>query len=136
MPQSQSKSRTIDGVCYEVHMLPPRTAMQLISRLGKIIGPALKAGGKESDTENALLAAIGAALEIMDEQVLTLVSDKLAAVSHADGMPLDKIFDVHFIGRMGAWVEWIAFALHTQLSGFGPALANASELVLGLSTEA
>lgn len=129
MAQNKSKKITISGDEYEIFMLPPRTARGMLVDIGKTLGPALKSGSVDLGSDAAFMAVVGELLLHLDKSVLNDISDKLASVTHVNGMPLEKVFDSHFIGKMGSWTQWLVYAVYTQFSDFPSALGSASALV-------
>ena len=137
MPQNSSHKREIGGDNYEVFMLPPRVSMGMLVDLGKLFGPALESL-KNDDGENSesvYLAVAGNLLSHIEKSTLNSVCDKLSEVTHVNGMPLNKVFDSHFMGKMGALMQWLMFALETQYSDFLGALGVASAPVPGETRE-
>lgn len=126
MSQLDFHEETIDGVTYQVRMLPARRAQRLLIRLGKIIGPGLGAV-RDADAEigAALFAQAASALFLSaDEEAVDGILMELAEVTLADGKPLKPIYDVHFAGRIFSAGKWAAFALRAQFSDFSDALAG------------
>lgn len=135
MPQDTSKTKDIGGVSYEVFMLPPRVGMSMLVDIGKVVGPALGLvnAGSEDGNENEMFMKVASTLiSGIDKQTLNYVCDKLSEVTHVNGMPLDKVFDSHFMGKMGSLFQWLVFALEVQYSDFLNALGSASDLVPGV----
>lgn len=142
MSQIDRHEKQINGVTYEVKMLPATRGQKLLVRLGQMIGPAmaeLTRDGLDAELEgSAFMAAVTALFAHADEHRVDSALKELAEVTLADGRPLKSIYDVHFAGRMGALARWAAFALQAQYSDFFDDLASAldgaglSERVAGL----
>ena len=139
MSQMDCQERVIDGVTYSVYMLPPKTAMDLLVDIGKVVGPSVgtlvdaassKGGAaallEMSVTSEFFSKAASELFERMDKSVLRSVIDQLAKVSMADGVKLESTLDIHFRGKLGTMFKWLAFALQVQFGDFFNALGGAS----------
>lgn len=138
MPQTSSKTKEIGNNKYEVFMLPPRVSMSMMVDIGKVMGPALEgmqAGSSDGDDQVLYMKIAGALMGGLDKSVLNNVCDKLAGVTHVNGMPLDKVFESHFMGKMGELLQWLIFALETQYADFLSVLGIASGLGRGETVE-
>ena len=139
MSQMDGHKKEIDGVIYTVYMLPPKTAMDMLVDIGKVVGPSLgtimdaasRNGGVSellgmSVTSEFFSKAAGELFQRMDKAVLRSVIGQLAQVSMADGVKLEDTFDIHFRGKLGSMVKWLAFALKVQFGNFFSALGDAT----------
>lgn len=126
MSQRDYHEEAIDGVTYQVRMLPARRAQRLLIRLGRIIGPGLGAlQDLDEELGTALFARAASALFLSaDEEAVDGILMELAEVTLADGKPLKPIYDIHFAGRIFSAGRWAAFALKAQYSDFSDALAG------------
>jgi hypothetical protein len=137
MSQRTSEAKEINGVKYEVFMLPPKISLSLMEDLGKVLGPAFGAlvdrsfssqTGDALDSEVSFTGAAKLLFQNLEKGMMQDVILKLASVTHADGTPLDKIWEVHFLGKMGSLFKWLGFALRTQYSDFLEEVGIASGL--------
>lgn len=128
MAQSDKHKATIDGVEYEVSMLPARRGQRLFHRLLSIIGPPLAAAIGSLDDDAAELApALSMLFAKATPDELDDIFQELAEVTLVDGKPLKPIYDVHFAGRHLAAHRWALFALRCQYADFFDAIASALE---------
>lgn len=124
MAQVDSFKETIDGVEYTIYMLDPRTSLRLLRRILGAVSPALGAfagtgGDMSAEVSPELFSKIaGDLFDRLDEKLLDDAVDHLASVTHADGKPLKETMAIHFRGRIGAMVRWLAFALRVQYADF------------------
>ena len=88
MSQSDGHECEIDGVKYTVYMLDPMTAIDLLTDMGKMVGPAFEAFQGKGDDEELDLAFFGKAagllLQNLDKSVLLKVIETMAQQSFAD----------------------------------------------------
>jgi hypothetical protein len=125
--QQNSEIKEIEGVKYEVFMLAPSVSLDLGVEIGKVLGPAFgalidKASATEAkdvlDTDVNFADAAKLLFQNLEKGMLQNVILKLASVTHADGTPLDKIWEIHFRGKLGSLFKWMGFALKVQYSDF------------------
>ena len=134
MSQIDGTSEVIDGVTYEVKMLPPRQSLKLLTRVIKMVlpafGPIADAYQGKGDLQKVLDQDLGSdffsraasALAMsLDENLLAEICTAMAAVSFADGKHLKQTFDFHFQERLDSMVKWVAFAMKVQ---WGPTLSG------------
>lgn len=143
MSQHTPESTMIGEHKYEMYMLPPMTSHELFIDVCKMIGPSLgpaidaliKKLTPDSSLNNLLgqelsgdffTKALTALFSGLDKKVLrdTIVAFK--TVTHADGIPLEGIFDAHFHGRLDALYAWLLWGMRVQwgksLSALGKGL--------------
>lgn len=130
MAQTHSQSKTIDGVEYEVRMLPATEGQLMLTQIGRILGPAFSRavageGGIDQDISTVLASAIPALFAAAEPKEIDGILKKLAEVTLADGKPLKPIYDVHFAGKIGSLAKWAGFSLRVQYADFFDALASA-----------
>lgn len=145
MPQPDLKTKTIGEYTYEVWMLDPFDASDLLVDLLQTAAPALGALGSAvvsqkdgvakvlegvtsddpSDNlsgeaiERAVLGVIGR----LDKTMLRAIATKMMTVSRVqmpDGKKpeLKNIFSEHFKGRTSEMLQWLTFAVRSQYGGF------------------
>lgn len=130
MSQLDAHRKRIDGVEYEVRMLPATRATKLLVKLGKMLGPAFAAiargeGGIDREIDGALFAgAVSALFASADPDEVDAILKELAEVTLADGKGLRPIYDIHFAGKIGRLMKWAAFALQVQYEDFFGALGS------------
>ena len=103
MSQVEGVSEKIDGVEYTIHMLPPRQSMKLLTRVIKMVlpalGPIIDASQGKGDLQGVLDQKLDsdffsrAAQQLamhLDGDLLDEICDVMAAVSFADGKPLKQ----------------------------------------------
>lgn len=148
----EMQKEEIDGVTYEVAMLPARASWRLLQEILRAIAPPLGVllgevfddaaslkgiaskvklkivgdgdsltGGKELSGK-ILEQAIEVLLKSTGPDFIDEVTDQMAKVTIVTGTEaggkLDKIFDVHFMGKMSSLAKWLAFALRVQYADF------------------
>lgn len=130
MTQVDTHTTVIEGDTYEVYMLDPHTAMDLLVDLAKIAGPAITglvgmatdkglSSVLEADTSDpGVMEAVGGFFGKLDSALLRRLTDTMAKVTHVNGKPLPGIYAMHFRGRMGLLFRWLAFALKAQYADF------------------
>ncbi len=134
----EPQSKVIDGVTYEVQMLPGTKSWKMLLRLGKMIGPALGKviDGSEGSLQNLMNAdlsevfigeALTALTERMDEAEVEIIIQQLAECTIVDNKPLKGIFELHFQGNPGALLKWLAFAVQANFAPFSNALASVQQ---------
>lgn len=143
MSQQEAHTTTLGDHNYEMFMLPPRKSSRLLTRVAKMVFPALgplaDAFAAESpeklkqlqkiskDDLNELVGdffgRIGNALsEHVDPDLLDEIYMTLAEVCHVEGRPLKKEFDIHFMGDLGRMYKWAAWGMQVQWGSTFPAL--------------
>lgn len=130
------KTKQIKNALYTVHQFPPRQAIDVLMDIMKMIGPAAapvfsNAGSikKMLNSEVADVSSnfIGEAVQTlfngMNKATVLSVIEQLAERTNVTfpggdekGANLKTIFDAHFMGELGAMVQWLSFALSAQFS--------------------
>lgn len=122
----EPQTKAIGGVLYEVTPLPAGKGLALLTRLAKLVAPALAAAPSLKDIGNFAGEAIAGLLENLTEEDTAHVCRVLAEntrVQKPTGMAaLAAIFDLHFQGDYLALVEWARFALEVNYAGFFAAI--------------
>jgi hypothetical protein len=142
MSQRDSEKLTIDDQVFEVFMLPPKQARSMLIEMTKIIGPTL---GALADVRGGLrglldldLAGMSATrfqqlamtlVDRLDPKLLDEHMRALADVTELDGVPLSKVFDLKFRGKLGTMFKWYGFALKVNYGDFFSALGSVSSLL-------
>lgn len=133
MSQHDSKKETIDGQTYEVYMLSPKRARAMLVEMLRIVGPALATaaqnGGGQDLTKLDLRVVAQDLFASLTPELLDQHMSSLAEVTQVDGKTLDKIFEIHFRGRLGTMFKWYFFAVRTNFEDFFGALGGASSLL-------
>jgi hypothetical protein len=138
MSQMLPEETTIGDNKYEMYMLPPIKSHNLLMDVAKMAGPALGQaisalfGGSASDKEvlerevtvDLLSGALGKLFEDLNKQTMESVIAEFKSVTHVDGKPLDKIFDIHFRGNLHGMYEWLAWGSRVQWGKSLSALVN------------
>ena len=117
------ETKEIAGDTYTVRMLDPDVAfdmfVDLFDMLGTSLAAILPAYGVGEDTERE---AIGAALRVLvgkvDKGIAKDMIHKLAKATDVNGKPLEPQYKIHFMGRIGAMSQWLAFAIQAQFRDF------------------
>lgn len=127
MSQLDPVKETIDGHEYTMVMLDPTVAAKLLRRIMFVVSPAVGAfavaGGKELTPELFSMIA-GGLFERLDEKLLDDVISRMSSVTIVDGKKMDQVFMIHFRGRIGHMIKWIAFAMRVQYADFLSEIRN------------
>jgi len=128
MSQVDSQKQYIDGDEYEVFMLDPMTANDLLIDIGGAIGPALGAFAGASDGNDLLDSTMdgeklgdGVALLFkgLDKAIVRRAIQSLSEVTTVTGKgKLNQIQAIQFRGKIGTMYKWLGFALKVQYSDF------------------
>ena len=148
MSQDTPHTKRIGQHEYQVYMLPPLDAMDLLVDLSKVAGPTLGKlvdavkgafgeGGIESvmdiDTSDLsgdmISGAIAELVDRLDKRMLRELIGTLSNKTLMDGKRLNAVFDAHFAGHLGEMMRWIVFALEVQYRDFWSALADTMPVV-------
>jgi hypothetical protein len=131
MSQVEAVETQIGESKYEMYMLAPMVSHGLLMDVGKMVGPAIgpvldalfsKAGG-ENKIEQVMDQEIGAdffssaakaLFENINKKTLADVINAFKTVTHVDGMPLDKIFDAYFMGKLDEMYRWLFWGMRVQ----------------------
>ncbi|NIQ91020.1 MAG: hypothetical protein GWM98_04725 [Nitrospinaceae bacterium] len=131
MSQADGITKEIGDHKFTIYYLPPVESHDLLIDLAKMIGPSLGPvlGSVGSELSEKGLAAImdieldpeflsqaaSTLFNNLDKPVVKKVMEALRSKTLIDGKPLDKVFDVVFLGRLdlmyrwffwGIWVQW------------------------------
>lgn len=140
----EAKQTTIVGasgnaVTYTVGMLAPTPALALLTELVKTLGPALSpvfanvgslSKFLESNVEDVKTDFLGEAVTALcttvNEQALDRIIKTLCRVTTVDGVPLDKVYELHFAKEgLGALFQLLPFALRVQYDDVFTVLGSA-----------
>ncbi len=123
--------KIIDGEQYTFCQLPPKKSLKLLTRILKIIGPAL--GGVVKDAGNISEGNIESILDLdidpgmivsqlcsrLDENDVEYIIDMLLSqVLHSGKGEVSRVFDEHFGGRLPHLFRVIAAALEVEYGDF------------------
>jgi hypothetical protein len=107
MQLRQAQVREIDGARYEVTPLGAIRGSQVFVRLLKVLGPVFSSKdvsklfeGLTEDDMNYLVGAFSPTTMVMGSG------------------QLDKIFDIHFAGRMMSMLKWLFFCMEVNYADF------------------
>jgi len=130
MSQAQEATETIGEHEYTMYMLPPIQSHNLLMDIVKMVGPALGdviggvLSGRSADKKVDLMEqevgpevitkAAGKLFQDVNKQTLEKVISSFRGVTHVDGKPLDKIFDVIFRGGLDEMYKWLFFGMRVQ----------------------
>lgn len=123
----ETKTAVIKGKTYTASTLPAMRALKLLTKIGKVAGPAM-AAGLDAD----LTKAAHALFDGLDEnEVETIIKALLSTVTVTDerGNQRDVLagFDVEYAGEgLVDAFEVVKFALETNFGPIGAALAAAT----------
>jgi len=120
--------KMIDGEDYTFCLLPPRQSVRLLTKIMKIIGPALGTIVEGNDLSNLdsvqdidfdLSKAVSALFDHVNEDDVDMIIDALISqVIHKGTGDLSKSFDYHFQGRLPHLFKVIGAALEVQYGDF------------------
>lgn len=124
----ENREREIDGRAVAVSHFPGRRGLSILTRLVKLVGPALGAlVGTTSqtvnlDTEVSVDAAVKALMEQLDAKGTVDFVMELLTCTRLDGKEVkDAVFDMEFAGNYMLLVHVLAFVLEVNYSSFfGP----------------
>lgn len=136
MSQLDSESTTIGDHKFEIFKLSPLEAQDTLIDIVQALAPAAGeiAGAIEGGVNNLLdsdLASprVGAAVSKL---VAGLTKDRMRAlvatmrgVTHCDGQPLERSFEVVFRGDLPLMYRWLWFAIKVQFGNFSGLVQNA-----------
>lgn len=123
MSQKVCVEEEIDGHMFQIYMLAPRTAFDVLAELGNILGPSIGVAidMADSDAKGELTSK---AFELFFKNYNSSkgqnIISKLASKTLVDGKDLGRKenFDALFQGRMGLLFQWLLFSLKSQFSDF------------------
>lgn len=117
--------KTINGTTFEVQKFPAKRGLQVLTKLGNMVGPALGGLGDrldEADSTAAGLSALGRALETLEFERLEWLIDAMAEVTIVHGAKgtakLPDVFDAIFAGAYAKVFQWLMFALEVNFGSF------------------
>jgi hypothetical protein len=120
MPQvREAIEKTIGTTTYKVFPLGAKKGCQVMTRMTKLLGAALKSGAK--DPEALFMGAIG---ELQDNDLEFLCTTFAAVTQYSTpelngAWPfLSQTFDLHFSANYGELVEWLGHCLSVNFSSF------------------
>jgi len=146
MSQQEPVTKNIGPDTYQVLMLDPWTASDLLLDLSSIFGPSLSivgsgllksgdskaafqqlldgVGGAESgdvlgeNLEKAILSLLDRLSKEKQREIIGILSKVTSVQKEAAWPTLESVFTVHFQGRIKAMYQWMAFALQVQFKDF------------------
>jgi hypothetical protein len=129
----EAREAEIKGFRYQVTQLPASKGFRMLAELSRIVGPSMgiladATGGKLRDLGNVKVGsdAFGKATEALFARLETskvegmLAELRSTSMVQVDGkwIKLPDVWELHFRGRMGAYLQWVKFALEVQFSDF------------------
>jgi len=114
-------TKDISGVTYHIQQLGARQGRSIMTRLIRVVGPAL------GETEDLDLTKLFEALKEEDVEALCEAFAKTTRVVTGTNKErvLGDIFDDHFAGKYGAMIKWVIACLEVN---FGSFLAEVRDL--------
>jgi len=110
MELRQTITKTIDGFTYEITQLGALKGSQVFVRVLKMIGPAF-ATKKDVD--------FGKLLSGVNEEDLLYLINSFTPMTNVPGVgPLERNFDIHFVGRYMAMMKWLFACLEANYGDF------------------
>lgn len=107
MQLRQAQTREIDEFRYEVTPLGAIRGSQVFVRLLKVLGPVLTSKDVSSLFEN------------LSEEDMNYFRETFSPMTLVVGQgQLDKIFDIHFAGRIMPMLKWLFFCLEVNFADF------------------
>jgi hypothetical protein len=123
--------KEIEGVKYTVSPLPPRQALRMLARLGKLAGPAIEQFASAAKGSKGLgdldVVAAGKALAMVftnaePEEFERIVTELLGSLTRG-GVPVASgALDIEMLGKVDVMLELAAFALRVNYGSFSGAL--------------
>jgi len=117
--------KVIDGEQYTFCQLPPKQSLKLLTRILKIIGPALGGVVSGGNVESILELDIDLGMIVsqlcnrLDENDIEYIVDMLLSqVLHSGKGDLSRVFDEHFGGRLPHLFKVVAAALEVEYGDF------------------
>ena len=132
-----------------ITQMPSMESLRMLTRLTKLVGPALAAMGHKAELDSILDAKLtdtelGEAFAVLCDQ---LAEDEVEAIFMAFAAPtkvqtaknkwpsLDEMFDVVFAGRMDLMLRWFGASLKVNYDSFLGA-AQGSDVLASLRAKA
>lgn len=132
MAQTDAQTAKIGEYTFKVYKLNPYDAQDVLVDITKAIGPGLGAviagGSKVLDADVSspeASAMVGSLVSGLSKESLRSVTEKMAGVTHCDGIPLNRVFEAVFRGDMPLMCEWLWFALKANFGNFTEWLGSA-----------
>jgi len=131
-------TKTIDDEQYTFCMLPVKQSIRLLTRILKIIGPALGGAATGEDIRNIGdidlgMVVSGICSRLDENDVEHIIDTLLTQVLHSGKGNLQQIFDAHFGGRLPHLLKVVAAALEVNYGDFFGGKLDIEEL-LGRAT--
>jgi hypothetical protein len=133
--------KVIDGEEYTFCQLPPKQSIRLLTRILKIIGPALGGAVSGGNVQSILDLDIDPGMIVsnlcsrLDESDVEYVVDVLLSqVLHSGSGDISKVFDQHFAGRLPHLFKVIGTALEVQYGDFFGGKLDVAGLLKGRAT--
>ena len=130
--------KVIDGEEYTFCLLPPKQSIRLLTRILKIVGPALGGAVSGGDIESIMDADIDTGMIIsqlcsrLDENDVEHIIDALLSqVIHKGSGDLSRVFDQHFAGRLPHLFKVVGVALEVQYGDFFAGKLDIGSLLKG-----
>jgi len=148
MTQKTSQIKTIGGHKFEVFMLPPFEAQDVIIDIGNVLAPALGAAATafasakvgsvlDIDVDNPHISSgIAKLMQGLTKDKMRDLVHTMADVTHCDGTPLPGVMDEVFRGDLPLMYQWLWFALEVNFKNFTSWLGIAIKGVSGLKAVA
>ena len=116
--------KVIGGEEYTFCQLPPKKSLKLLTRILKLIGPALGgAMSEDGDAKNIMDLDLGMVVSQLcarlDENEIEYIIDMLLSqVLHSGKGNLAQVFDQHFAGRLPHLFNVLGAALEVEYNDF------------------
>lgn len=148
MSQLKSETKTIGSNKFEVFMLSPLDAQDVLIDIGHILAPAIgkaaQAIGKADVTspldldidDPRISAGVAALLQGITKAKMRELIATMAGVSRCDGVPLDQTMEIVFRGNLALMYQWLWFALEVNFKNFTNWLGAGIKGVSGLAVVA
>lgn len=120
----ETKTRQIGEYKYRCTQLGALKGRKVLVRLLKTVGPAL-----DGVSEGSVGSLLGKLASSLDEDTVDYLCDTMAARTEVElpsgkSVDLAGIFELHFAGKYGEMVKWLAFAVEVNFSSFFSDLAK------------
>ena len=112
----KEKEKIINGLKFKVTQLGFADGMQLLTTLGRIVGPALSSGSKDNP-----MAMIGEIVQKLTFEEVANITEKLSKTTRIERDPgrwpvLEP--EVDLAGNYDLTLRWLGFALEANYSDF------------------
>ncbi len=126
---AEQKTLQIGDFTYACTPIGAGPALHAAARVAALVAPVLAAGGSGDDAKARAIGALLGHPELPNhiEALAKAFGARTLVISqNADphqppirtSLALEGFFDEHFAGRLGALLEWLAFALEVNLGSF------------------